>query len=265
MITLNLVRRSAFGWPALSDSVPHVDTDQGMVGHYDGEQKLLPKVALREHDACVTYWKQTRQFHMNGHRWTDIGYAYMVCPCGFILEGRGYGRQQAAELPTPGKLQNGNSRYISVTFGLGPGEHPTEAQLEAWHELRDWLMESHGVASAVHGHRDFTSTDCPGDVIYGLVKDGTLSGKGRSEDMKMPVLRKGSAVGPDVLTLRGVLFQRFLADRWAEDSTTLFQWLRSWNFDDDLEKDVKAYQTWRKLEADGVVGPVTWSNLTRAV
>jgi peptidoglycan hydrolase-like protein with peptidoglycan-binding domain len=261
-LSINIVRRLAFGWPELSSNIPHVKTDLGMIAHFDGESKLLPKVEAHGHSACVAYWKQTRGFHMGPSRgWLDIGYAYMVCPCGFILEGRGYGRQQAAEAPTPGKLQNGNSRYVSCTFGLGPGEHPTAKQLEAWHDLRDWLLGK-AVDKAVYGHRDFTSTDCPGDVLYALVKNGTLRKRGSGDVKSLPLLKPGDS-GLDILTLRGLLFQRYLAARWAQDQTGLFEWLRNQEFDQQLADDVKAYQQWHKLDRDGLVGDRTWEALQR--
>jgi len=69
-----------------------------------------------------------------------------------------------------------------VTFGLGGGEKPTAGALRAWHRLRAWLVEEKGVKTPVYGHRDFTSTDCPGDEVYKLVKDGTLkNGPTKSE------------------------------------------------------------------------------------
>ncbi len=103
-----------------------------------------------------------------------------------IFAGREFGHQQAAEAPTPGKLQNGNSRYVSCTFGLGPGEKPSAGALRAWHRLRTWLVNEKGVGTKVYGHRDFTSTDCPGDDVYGLVRDGTLAGSTKPSPAPKP-------------------------------------------------------------------------------
>jgi hypothetical protein len=105
---------------------------------------------------------------MNDRGWADVGYSYAVCPHGIVMEGRGFGRVQAAQ---PG----GNSTWTSCTFMSGPTEDPTPAQINAFRELRAWLRGK-GLAAAIRGHRDFISTSCPGDRLYRLVKNGTLTG-----------------------------------------------------------------------------------------
>lgn len=178
MALTGLVTRKDMGWS--STPAPGANTNLGMIAHYDGGKWLtnrrnaLKSQSRDPHTACREYWNRTREMHKSGNGWLDVGYAYFVCPDDKIFEGRTFGHQQAAEAPTPGKLQFGNSRYVAVTFGLGPGEKPTVGALRAWHRLRAWLVEDKGVKTAVYGHRDFTFTDCPGDEIYKLVKNGTL-------------------------------------------------------------------------------------------
>lgn len=171
MALQRFVSRSDMGWSATPAG--RTITNQGMIAHYDSgfwlrnRRKELAQANRSQHAACIEYWNRTRVQH-RGQGWVDVGYAYFCCPDDYIFAGREVNHQQAAELPTPGKLQNGNSRYVAATFGLGPGEKPTLNALMAWHRLRTWLMDEHGVKSAVYGHRDFTSTDCPGDEIYAL-------------------------------------------------------------------------------------------------
>lgn len=195
MALTGLVTRSDMGWP--STPAPGANTNLGMIAHYDSgkwltnRRKELKGQGKSEHTACIEYWTRTRNMHKSGNGWLDVGYAYFVCPDDKIFEGRAFGRQQAAEAPTPGKLQNGNSRYVSVTFGLGVGEKPSANALRAWHRLRAWLVEDKGVKTPVYGHRDFTSTDCPGDDIYALVKNGTLkNGPAQPEPTKPPTPSK---------------------------------------------------------------------------
>lgn len=281
-MALDMITRRDLGWPARDKNT---NTDQGMIAHYDGSRRLLSDWRKRGHAACVAYWKGVRNSHMNGNGWNDVGYAYFVCPCRKILEGRGVDRVQAAELPTPGKLQNGNSRYVAVTFGTGPGELPEPGQIQAWHDLRDWLMATHNVKPKVHGHRDFTFTSCPGEPVYDLARTGKLSTRpgtpdpipvpGSEDDpvATLPVLRLG-VESYDVLTLRAQLFQRFLSERFDPNVTPedmghllLFGWLRNKLFDADLKKDVIEYQKWKfpdtPSEWDGVVGAKTWNKLFR--
>jgi len=174
MALTRFVSRSDLGWSATPAA--RTVTNLGMIAHYDAGFKLRN---LRRdnpsdpHKGCIQYWREVRTMHRN-QGWVDVGYAYFACPDDYIFAGREVNHQQAAEAPTPGKLQNGNSRYVSCTFGLGPGEEPTAGALRAWHRLRTWLISAHGARENVYGHRDFTATSCPGEPLYKLVKNGTL-------------------------------------------------------------------------------------------
>lgn len=134
--------------------------------HYDSVDQNL---AGKSHSACIAYWNQTRAFHMGPSRgWADVGYSFMACAHGYVLEGRGLYREQAAQ---PG----GNTTHYSVTLATGPRDLITPEQIDAVRWLRAWLMEDHGNAGKVLGHRDFIATSCPGEKAYGLVQDGTFT------------------------------------------------------------------------------------------
>lgn len=191
MTLARFVSRADLGWGRTP--APGALTNLGMIAHYDSgfwlrnRRRELKADGKSEHGACREYWQRTRNMH-KGQGWVDVGYAYFCCPDDYVFAGREFGHQQAAELPTPGKMQNGNSRYVAATFGLGPGEEPTAGALRAWARLREWLMDEHGVKSGVWGHRDFTSTDCPGEPIYRRVRNGDLRKKpdGNTPDPKPP-------------------------------------------------------------------------------
>ncbi len=289
---MDLITRKELGWEPID--VPPANTCLGMIVHYDGSnpssRTLLADWKVRGHRACVDYWQRTRVAHVQGNGWSDIGYAYFVCPDRKVFEGRGYGRQQAAELPTPGKIQDGNRRYVSVTFGLSKGERPTDGQLSAWADLRDWLLNVKMIHDLVYGHRDFTATDCPGSKLYELVQDGTLKamvdGNTHTPDgdlvSNFPILKAGTR-SFDVLTVRALLFERYLASRWdpatsvLSDPIPLWGWMRNQLFTngmepngdprDNLETDVISYQRWafqdEPSEWDGIVGSRTMRKLLR--
>lgn len=163
-----IVKRATFDWSHTQAKL--TQTNMGMVVHFDGRNKGMAK---KPHAACVNYWKGVRIYHMENNGWLDIGYSYGVCPHGEIFEGRGYNRQQAAELPTPGKMQYGNSRWVSCSFMSSPGEHPTPAQITAFQQLRKQLMGK-GMRSAVLCHSDFSDTDCPGTVLREMVRSKSI-------------------------------------------------------------------------------------------
>ncbi|PZG53118.1 hypothetical protein C1I98_06050 [Spongiactinospora gelatinilytica] len=169
---MKLVTRAALGWPP--SAADHASPSRGLAIHYDGSDQGL---ARKPHSACLAYWRKTRAFHMGPSRgWSDLGYSWGACPHGYILEGRGLGRYQAAQGTTAG-----NRDWYSVTLMSGPNEDPTPEQIDAVRQLRAWLM-SKGLGAAVRGHRDFFGTSCPGDRLYRLVKTGTFSRSPKEAD-----------------------------------------------------------------------------------
>lgn len=223
---MKIVQRETFGWGR--SSARAADPVKGLVIHYDGSNQGL---AGRPHTSCIAYWKTTRAFHVGSARgWLDIGYSFGACPHGSVFEGRGLDREQAAQ---PG----GNRDWYSVTLMSGPAEDPTPAQVDAVRQLRIWLM-SKGVSGAVRGHRDFISTSCPGDRLYGLIKSGVFSEAPEQEDDDMPAkeiyegaweqdrmpVPYGSATNPEwkprsVLVDHGVKLRQILAAVEAQGAT----------------------------------------------
>ncbi|WP_435107780.1 peptidoglycan recognition protein family protein [Nocardiopsis synnemataformans] len=158
------VSRSDLGWG--SSPATRANPRSGLVIHYDSADQGL---ARKDHAACLKYWRDTRSFHTGPSRgWADIAYSFMGCAHGYVLEGRGLYKTQAAQ---PG----GNTSHYSVTLATGPTDVITPEQINAVRALRQWLMEPDtSIAGTVLGHRDFISTSCPGDRAYALVEDGTF-------------------------------------------------------------------------------------------
>jgi len=230
-------KRSAFGWPATAAGSAH--PTKGLVVHFDGNDQGLEG---KDHDACHRYWKATRRFHMGPDRqWLDIGYSFAVCVHGIVLEGRGLDHVQAAQ---PG----GNQTWYSCTFMSGPGEQPTEAQLGAFAELRAFLRGK-GLGAAIKGHRQFVSTDCPGDVLFAMVKSGAFGGgsMARSGFPRVLRLRTPHLSGEDVRRVQHALNTSGAKPELDADG----------DFGPATEKAVKAFQKAHHLDVDGVVGTKT--------
>ncbi|WP_116248163.1 peptidoglycan-binding domain-containing protein [Nocardiopsis sp. FIRDI 009] len=160
------VSRIDLGWSETSPAA-YADPKSGLVVHYDGVDQYL---ADQDHAACLDYWQVTRDFHTGPERgWADVGYSFMACAHGYVIEGRGLYREQAAQ-------RGANDTHYSVTLAAGPTDRITDVQIEAVRELRAWLMEPDAsISGAVFGHRDFNATSCPGDDAYALVRDGTFA------------------------------------------------------------------------------------------
>lgn len=105
-----------------------------------------------------------QDYHINGRGWSDIGYHFLVDAAGNILEGRPEGVLGA-------HTQSNNEGNVGIalmgTFQPPHGEALTQAQLDAVEALGRYLVARYGIApSALQGHRDYKSTDCPGDSAY---------------------------------------------------------------------------------------------------
>lgn len=235
---MKLETRASFGWPATAASVAH--PTQGLVVHFDGSAQGL---ADKDHVECRDYWRRTRRFHMGKDRgWLDIGYSWGCCPHGIIFEGRGLDHVQAAQ---PG----GNSTWYSCTFMSGPGERPTGKQLAAFAELRSWLRGK-GLGAAIKGHRQFVSTDCPGDVLFAMVKAGTIlvpAPKPKPPTPRVLEFKNPLMSGEDVRLLQLALNANAAKPRLLVDG----------KFGMATDKAVRAFQKAHKLTADGKVGPKT--------
>jgi hypothetical protein len=95
--------------------------------------------------------------HTKVNGWDDIGYHYLIDWQGRILEGRPIGLLGAhAESNNPGSIG-------IVLMGAFQDERPTQAQLDALHDLTAWLTGAYGISPEhIDGHHHFNSTACPG-------------------------------------------------------------------------------------------------------
>lgn len=251
------VTRVLLGWPTADDMrIPKAPCDAGLVLHYDGSATGIP-LSHSRHTACIAYWVSTRQLHMRTPRnWLDIGYSFGVCPHNVRFEGRGWGREQAAQ---PG----GNTVWTSCTLMLRPHEMPTPEQIEGVRNLRYDLMRK-GMKAGIRPHSSFISTDCPGDIIREMIGHGTFTAPPVSWPERilemLPLLRLGDN-NFDVKTARGLLRQRGYKKLPTAD--LLVTWLDKTEFDPEFRVDIMAFQRAKGLADDGIVGRQTWEKLFR--
>lgn len=246
---MKLEKRSVFGWGP--SGAGYANPRNGIAIHYDGSNQSL---ANKQHLSCRAYWRSTRKFHMGPSRgWADIGYSFAVCPHGYVLEGRGLNKQQAAQ---PG----GNSTWYSVTFMSGPTEHPTAAQLTAFRELRSWLRGK-GVRAAIKPHSAFISTSCCGNILRSLISNGTLAAGTPSPPRPTPPSSGAKAPRfPGRLITQPPVMHGSDVKTWQTQMRK-----RGWSITADgaygpaSEAVCRRFQDDRRLGVDGVVGPKTWA------
>lgn len=133
--------------------------------HWEGEGWHYPW----DHSTCDDKVRGIQNFHMDGRGWSDIAYNYLNCPHGYTYEGRGYNKRSSA---------NGNDTWNMASYAT-QAMWGSNAGAKVPNALKDALLfsfeilRSRGTAtSVVKGHRDWHSTDCPGDELYAWVKAG---------------------------------------------------------------------------------------------
>jgi hypothetical protein len=118
-------------------------------------------------------WMLRRQlavqsFHMNGRGWSDYAYNFAVDPWGIALwEGRGMDIKPASQGTTVG---NNTSHSIFVPVGVGDPQVGAGC-LSTIDEALAWIAATGDAEDFAVGHRDWKSTTCPGDFLYGALSD----------------------------------------------------------------------------------------------
>jgi hypothetical protein len=118
-----------------------------------------------DHANCPGRVRGVQAFHMGPQRgWSDIAYNFLVCKHGYVFEGRGWGIRSAA-------TGNANDHTLAVCF-LGDDtkgrDDVTNAGRQGLVDIAHSFVVKYG-QTRMKGHRDFMSTACPGDEIYGFV------------------------------------------------------------------------------------------------
>lgn len=98
--------------------------------------------------------------------WADIGYSFLVGEDGKIYEGRGWDR-------TGSHTYGYNSKSLAASFmGKFDTRKPNTAALRAAYNLIECGVAKGKIASsyALFGHRDVSTSTCPGNELYDIIK-----------------------------------------------------------------------------------------------
>lgn len=141
----------------------------GVTVHHTGGVRW----AAADHAECAGQVRSIQDHHMDGNGWADIAYSHLTCVHGYVFEGRGEWRRTAANGTNPG-----NQNWYAVC-GLVGGttadyDEITQGLVDGYHFAIARLRTEGGAASAINGHRDHLATECPGEALYAMVRDGSL-------------------------------------------------------------------------------------------
>ncbi|WP_314173190.1 peptidoglycan recognition protein family protein [Streptomyces winkii] len=150
--------------------------------------------------------RDIQDHHMDGNGWSDTGQQFTNSRGGFRLEGRHKslsvvrgGTQHVQGANVGGH----NSEVIGIeNEGLYTDVDVPAALWDSLVQLVAWIASQYGTDLAnIKGHRDFNSTECPGNVLYGRLQElrdavGNVLGVSSpdaSEVLAWPLLKPGAA------------------------------------------------------------------------
>ncbi len=127
--------------------------------------------------------KAIQDFHQNGRGWSDIGYHFILDQSGRVYQGRPFLDESikfkdGPPLALGAHVGGSNTGNIGVSVlgcyhppeGSGCRDMLSPAALDSLVTLFAFLSETYGVTpSIIRGHRDYSSTACPGDNNYKLL------------------------------------------------------------------------------------------------
>ena len=120
--------------------------------------------------------RDIQNFHMDIQEWGDIGEQLTISRGGHIMEGR----SRSLETIELGRLVEGAQCLHNNDHTIGIENEGTyltaEVPDELWTSLVatcGWLCVAYDLdpETAILGHRDHNQTDCPGDVLYGRLRE----------------------------------------------------------------------------------------------
>ncbi|MBA0127853.1 N-acetylmuramoyl-L-alanine amidase [Haloechinothrix sp. YIM 98757] len=162
-----------------------------------------------------------QNFHMDGRGWIDTGQQFTASKGGYLTEGR----HRSLEVVRRGRqhvhgtnVAEHNHEVVGIECeGDYRDEDVPEPLWDALSDLVTYIAYRYDIApELIKGHRDFSSTQCPGDVLYARLDElrqevGDRLGKPVGSQTEWPLLRPGDQ-GEDVRTA-----QRLLRARGARD------------------------------------------------
>ena len=117
----------------------------------------------------VQHWIQ--DLHMDTNGWIDIGNQLTISRGGFLMEGRSKSLSSInnGQNVLGAQTADNNSHTIGIEHeGIYVTQNVTTALFDTSVLTCAWLCTKYGLDphAAIVGHRDYNSTQCPGDVFY---------------------------------------------------------------------------------------------------
>lgn len=168
---MKLVTRSAWGARPSKYTLAYIGSTRGVKVHYEGT--YVPKSLANpdQHSKCDDRMRDIQASHLANtqENYSDIAYNYVVCPHGYVYEGRGYHKKTGANGTA---ALNAQDYAVCAMVGSSGLVYPTDAQLNGIVDAIELLRDKGDAGNWVGGHRDGYATACPGEPLYKWVHDG---------------------------------------------------------------------------------------------
>jgi len=217
--------------------------------------------------------RDIQDFHMDGRGWIDTGQQLTNSRGGHVTEGR----HRSVEILDGGtrhvlgaNVADNNSTVIGIeNEGLYSTVDVTQQLWDSLVQLVAYIASQYGVPVAnIKGHRDFNSTECPGEILYGRLPElrdavGGVLGTAVTQPATWPLLKPGAS-GAKVLAAQHLLRAR--GANVALDGvfgTSTFAAVRELATGHGVAYE-PCYAS-RTADESGYVGSTTWPLLVRSV
>lgn len=174
MPTPRLTRRQWGAVPVDPDRPTRVARTKGCATHWVGPT-IRRAGQLWDHSACASIVRAIQRSHMAGE-WYDIAYSEVVCPHGTRYEGRGHHVQTGANGSSVA-----NAEWYAILALVGQGNVVTRELLDGLYDAHEDYRLRAAAGPSCTNHRDLLRvhagkiTECPGDVLYGLTRNGRFT------------------------------------------------------------------------------------------
>lgn len=235
--------------------------------HWNGPQLTVGGQIIWGHDKCASLVRGTQNYHMDHNGWADIAYNFVVCPHGYTFEGRGLNVINAAQ-----GTNVGNRTSHGIMCLAGEGNPFNFEEKVGFSDAVKYVSDHTDAPDTCIGHRDWHSTQCPGNERYTWVRGGmpvfgvrpapettpttsttpatsptSAPSAPSAANHDHPLLKVGSN-GPVVRRVQTILRDKAGARNLKVDGA----------FGPNTQEKVRDLQRFFKLKADGIVGSKTW-------
>ncbi|MEU8776290.1 peptidoglycan-binding protein [Streptomyces sp. NPDC048606] len=168
---MQFITRAQWGARPSRYPLAYIGSTRGVKIHYEGT--YVPESLGRPdaHGQCAARVRSIQASHLANREedYSDVAYNALVCPHGYVFEGRGAHRKTGAN--GTAALNVGHYAVCALLGSSGLTE-PTAAQLAGLRDAIEWLREDGDAGDEIRGHRDGYATACPGGPLYAWVQRG---------------------------------------------------------------------------------------------